>query len=167
MDNRPLDSRASAPHPRQAPPVGRALRLLLGVVLLAYVVPVYFRMNVSTAGRVLLLLLGLVGLYSLLQIGVSRRVVRPGVGAVVGTGLLFALFVAGGTGAPLLGRGVGQLAALTFLGLSLVVAGVRADPGCEVMAIPGLLFGQHAELACLIFSPLDRLERKLRSKRVV
>ena len=42
---------------------------------------------------------------------------------------------------------------------------VRAAPGCEVMAIPGLLFGKHTELACLIFSPLDRLERKLRSKR--
>jgi hypothetical protein len=167
MDDRPLDSRAPAPPPRLAPPVGRALRLLLGVVLLAYVLPVYFRMDVSTSGRVLLLLLGLVGVYSLLQIGVSRRVARPGLGAVVGTGLLLALFVAGGTEAPVLGRGVGQLAALTFLGLSLVVAALRADPGCEVMAIPGLLLGQHTELACLIFSPLDQLERKLRSKRVV
>jgi len=36
-----------------------------------------------------------------------------------------------------------------------------------VMAIPGLLFGKHTELACHIFSPLDRLERKLRSKRRV
>jgi hypothetical protein len=49
---------------------------------------------------------------------------------------------------------------LTFLGISLVVAGLRAAPGCEVMAIPGLLFGKHTEPACLIFSPLDRLERK-------
>jgi hypothetical protein len=47
----------------------------------------------------------------------------------------------------------------------LVVAGVRAAPGCEVMAIPNLLFRKHTELACLFFSPLDNLERKLRNKR--
>jgi hypothetical protein len=65
---------------------------------------------------------------------------------------------------PILGHGEGKLAAVTFLGISLVIAGVRAAPGCELMAIPGLLFGKHTELACIIFSPLDRLERKLRSK---
>jgi hypothetical protein len=32
------------------------------------------------------------------------------------------------------------------------------------MAIPDLLFGRNAEMPCLIFSPLDRLERKLRRK---
>ena len=80
---------------------------------------------------------------------------------------LVALYVAGASQAPILGRGVGELAALTFLGISLVVAGVRADPGCDVMAIPGALFGKHTELPCLVFSPLDRLERKLWSKRVV
>ena len=60
-----------------------------------------------------------------------------------------------------------QLAAVSFLGFSLVVAGVRSTSGCELMAIPDVLFGKHIELACLIFSPLDRLERKLRSKRDV
>jgi hypothetical protein len=74
------------------------------------------------------------------------------------------MYLVGGPGSPILGRGEGRLAAVTFLGVSLVVAGVRATPGCEVMAIPGLLFRKHTELACLIFSPLDRLERKLRSK---
>ncbi len=78
--------------------------------------------------------------------------------------LLVALYVAGASGSPILGRGKGELAAVTFLGVSLVVAGVRAAAGCELMAIPGVLFGKHTELACLIFSPLDRLERKLRSK---
>jgi hypothetical protein len=68
---------------------------------------------------------------------------------------------------PIVGGGKGQLAAFAFLGISLVVAGVRAAPGCEVMAIPSLLFGKHTELACIIFSPMDRLERKLRSKRGV
>jgi hypothetical protein len=151
--------------PRQAPPVGRALRILLGVVLIVYVTPVYFKVPVGVAVGSLLLMLGLIGVYSLIHIGVSRRIVGPCVGAILAAGLLVALYVAGASHLPIVGGGKGQLAAVTFLGISLVVAGVRAAPGCEVMAVPGLLFGKHTELACLIFSPLDSFERKLRSKR--
>jgi len=164
-----LDSQTLVQQPRQAPPVGRALRILLGFALMIYVTPVYFRVPVPLAGGALLLVLGLIGVYSLIHIVVSRRIVAfgPCLGAVVAAGLLVALYVAGSSGLPILGRGKGQLAAVTFLGVSLVVAGVRAAPGCEVMAIPSVLFGKHTELACLIFSPLDSLERKLRSKHGV
>lgn len=151
---------------RQAPPVGRALRVLLGLALMVYVVPVYLQIPAWIFVKVLLLLLGLVGVYSLIHSVVSRRMVAVGpfFGAVVANGLLVMLYFAGASGLPVLGHGKGQLAAVTFLGISLVVAGVRAAPGCEVMAIPGLLFGKHTELGCVIFSPLDTLERKLRSK---
>ena len=151
----------------QTPPVARVLRILLGLALIVYTVPVYFQVPMRIAVGAWLLVLGLIGVYSLIHIVVSRRMITfgPCFGAVVANGLLVALYVAGSSGLPILGRGKGQLAAVTFLGVSLVVAGVRAAPGCEVMAIPGLLFGKHTELACLIFSPLDRLERKLRSKR--
>jgi len=158
-----LDSQALA---RKAPPAGRALRILFGLALMVYAVPAYFRVPLPIVVRVLLLLLGLVGVYSLIHVIVSRRIVAlgPCLGAVVGAAILVALYVAGGYGSLILGHGEGQLAAVTFLGVSLVVAGVRAVPGCELMAIPGLLFGENAELACLIFSPLDNLERKLRAK---
>ncbi len=164
-----LDSQALLQEPRRAPPVGRALRILLGLVLMVYVAPVYFQVPVRFTVRVLLLMLGLTGVYSLIHIVVSRRIIVFGacLGAVVAAGFLVALYAAGAPGSPILGHGEGELAAVTFLGISLVVAGVRAAPGCELMAIPGLLFGKHTELACLIFSPLDRLERKLRSKRDV
>jgi len=164
-----LDSQTLLQQPRQAPPVGRALRILLGLVLMVYVAPVYFRVPVRVAAGSFLLMLGLIGVYSLIHIVVSRRIIAfgPCLGAAVAAGLLVTLYVAGASGLPILGHGKGQLAAATFLGISLVVAGLRAAPGCEVMAIPGLLFGKHTELACLIFSPLDRLERKLRSKRRV
>jgi hypothetical protein len=149
--------------------VGRALRILLGLVLIVYVAPVYFQVPARVSVEVLLLMLGLIGVYSLIHIVVSRRIAAfgPCLGAIVAAGLLVALCIASATGSPILGRGVGELAAVTFLGISLVIAGVRAAPGCELMAIPGVLFGKHTELACLIFSPLDRLERKLRSKRGV
>jgi len=164
-----LDSQVLVQLPRQAPSVGRALRVLLGLALMAYVTPVYFQVPVRVAVGSLLLMLGLIGIYCLIHIVVSRRIVPfgPFLGAIVANGLLVALYVAGASGLPILGHGKGQLAAVTFFGVSLVVAGVRVAPGCEVMAIPGLLFGKHTELACLIFSPLDRLERKLRSKRGV
>ena len=160
-----LESQALPREPRRAPPVGRALRILLGLVLMVYVTPVYFEIPVPLAVRSLLLMLGLVGVYSLIHVVVSRRIVTfgPCVGAVVANGLLVVVYVAGWHGSLIFGRGEGALAAVTFLGISLVIAGGRAAPGCEVMAIPGLLFGKHTELACLIFSPLDRLERKLRS----
>ncbi len=152
---------------RKAPPAGRVLRILLGLALMIYVTPVYFQVPARVAVGSLLLMLELIGIYSLIHIVVSRRIVAfgPSLGAIVANGLLVALYVAGASRLPILGHGKGQLAAVTFFGVSLVVAGVRAAPGCEVMAIPSLLFGKHTELACLIFSPLDRFERKLRSKR--
>jgi hypothetical protein len=164
-----LESPASLGEPHRAPPVGRALRVLLGLVLLGYVTPVYFRVPSRIAMGSLLLTLGLFGAYCLIQILVSRQIVpfNSFFGVVVATGLLAGLYAAGASKLPIFGRGKGELAAVTFLGISLVVAGVCAAPGCELMAIPGVFFGKHTELACLIFSPLDKLERKLRSKRGV
>src|SRR5437773_4933314 len=132
-----------------------------------YLTPVYFQVPARVAVGSLLLMLGLIGIYSLIHIVVSRRIVAfgPFLGAIVANGLLVALYVAGASGLPILGHGKGQLAAVTFFGVSLFVAGVRASPGCEVMAIPGLLFGMNTELACLIFLQLDRFERKVRIKR--
>jgi len=149
--------------------VGRALRILLGVALMVYVAPVYFRVPVRVAVGSFLLMVGLIGVYSLIHIVLSRATIAVAscFGAIVANGLLVAVYIAGAFGLPVVGHGKGQLAAVMFLGISLVVAGVRAVPGCEVMAIPSLLFGKHTELSCLIFSPLDRLERKLRSKRDV
>src|SRR6266481_2036675 len=137
-----LDSKALLQQPRQAPPMGRALRILLGLVLIVYTVPVYFQVPRRVAVGAWLLVLGLIGVYSLIHIVVSRRIVAFGscLGAVVAFGLLVAFYVAGASVLPILGHGKGQLAAATFLGISLVVAGVRAAPGCELMAIPGVFF---------------------------
>jgi len=152
---------------RRLLPVGRLLRILLGLVLMLYVVPVYFKVPSGSAVGSLLLVLGLIGGYALIHMFVSRQILPfgPFLGTVVASGLLVVLYVAGASLLPIVGHGKGQLAAATFLGISLVVAGLRAAPGCELMAIPGVLLGKHTELVCVIFSPLDRLERKLRSKR--
>jgi len=150
--------------PRKAPPIGRVFRILMGLALIVYVTPIFFRVPLRFIGEVVLLMLGLISLYTLLDIVVSRCIVGSFVGAVVAAGLLVALYLAGIHGSLIFGHGEGALAVITFLGISLVVAGVCAAPGCEVMAIPGLLFRKHTELTCFIFSPFDSLERKLRSK---
>src|SRR5216683_225144 len=75
-------AQASSQPPRKAPPVGRALRLLVGLLLIVH---------------------------SLLHIVVSRRLVAlgSGLGALLGLGILVALYLAGGLGGPFLGRGEG------------------------------------------------------------
>ena len=90
--------------PHRAPPMGRALRILLGLVLIGYTVPVYFRIPIRLAVGAWLLVLGLVGVYSLLHIVLSRHVVVfvPSLGAVVANGLLIVLYVVGGSGLPIL-----------------------------------------------------------------
>lgn len=165
--NQPTPQGGPFEQPRHTPPVGRVLRILLGLVLMVYVVPVYFKVSARVAMGSLLMVLGLIGVYILIHIFVSRRILPPGFATIVANGLLVALYIIGASRLPILGLGKGQLAAVSFLSISLVVAGVYAAPGCELMAIPDVVLGKHTELACLIFSPVDRLERKLRSKRGV
>ena len=123
--------------------MGRVLRILLGLALMIYVTPVYSQVPARVAVGSLLLMLGLIGIYSLIHIVVSRRIVAfgPFLGAIVANGLLVALYVAGASGLPILGHGKGQLAAVNLL-RCLVGSCWRARR----------------------FSPLERFERKLRSK---
>jgi hypothetical protein len=68
------------------------LRILLGLVLMVYMAPVYFQVPVRVAVGSLLLMLGFIGVYSLIHIVVLRRIVLfgPCLGAVVASGLLVA-----------------------------------------------------------------------------
>jgi hypothetical protein len=68
----------SLEQPRQAPPVGRALRIVLGLALMAYVVPVYLQIPARVSVRVLVLMVGLLGVYSLIHILISRRIISFG-----------------------------------------------------------------------------------------
>jgi len=73
-----LDSQALVQQPRKALPVGRGLRILLGFVVIVYTVPVYFQVPMRLAVGGWLLVLGLIGIYSLIHIVVSRRIVAFG-----------------------------------------------------------------------------------------
>jgi hypothetical protein len=113
----------------------------------------------------LVLMLGLIVVYSLIL--ASLRFIGSVLGSILTHALIVAVYIAGFSRLPVLGGGKGQLAAVTFVGISLVIAGMRALPGCELMAIPALFFRVETHAACPIFSPLDKLERNLRRKNRV
>ncbi len=48
-----------------------------------------------------------------------------------------------------------------FLGSSLLVAPIRGYAGCEIMAISNWITGRNDQVGCVLFSPLDAIERKL------
>src|SRR5574337_2096947 len=61
---------------------------------------------------------------------------------------------------------IGARILLLFFGISFVIGGVRATPGCEITAIPNLFVQSSRQLTCWcpLFSPLDSLERRFRYK---
>jgi hypothetical protein len=66
---------------------------------------------------------------------------------------LIALFVFGGQ--------PGRVAAVGYLGLSLLLLTAKGNTSNEVLFIPALLSGQETHLRCLLFAPIDLIEQNL------
>lgn len=148
----------------RALPVGRLLRLLLGVILIADLIPIYSRFRAPFLFMTALLFVAILVVYSLIHVLTLRRVLglNSWLGTAVTLALLIAVYLVGGRGGFLLGKGEGRLAAGTFLGISLLLAAIRGDAGCELMSIPSAVFKKRCRLPCIAFSPVDRIEQKLR-----
>ncbi len=138
-------------------PVGRSLRILLGVSGAG----VLWLGNPQLTGnpfQVLGFLGVVVILYVIIAMRFGRRViarVNPWVGAILldsPVELAFVPFVPD----PL------KLALLLFFAISMVCAGACSYGGCEVLAIPNMLLGARYNVACILFSPIDFVEGKLR-----
>lgn len=135
--------------------LGRLLRFFLGVFFVTEVWPVY--MEVTAQGAVIRVswAIGLVLFYLLMHLVTVKFV--SGIHPLVGSILAFAPFLSVffiGYGGP------AATGALTFLAVSLILASIRADPGCEVMSVPAMVAGKHTHLCCLLFSPIDWCESK-------
>ena len=136
-------------------PIGRILRFGIGAFMLAPIVPQIASATLMTdamiAGTIVALLAG----YTLIHLAVWRFApnLNRWLGAVVAVAPAVLVFVFGGA--------IGQIAAVGYVGGSLLIDSLNGDAGCEVMAIPGILCGKRTHLACLVFSPLDWLEEKL------
>jgi len=55
-----------------------------------------------------------------------------------------------------------SVAALVFYGASMLLAAVRGYSGCEVTAISNWILGRDDQVGCLVLSPVDDLERRLK-----
>ena len=54
-------------------------------------------------------------------------------------------------------------AALIFYGASMLVAAARGYGGCEVLAISNWILRRDDQVGCLVLSPIDNYERRLKS----
>jgi hypothetical protein len=140
----------------KARPVGRIVRLLTGALLtlhiaISHLVGAPLLLTVQVAGVVV----GLIAFYALVQVGISKFVpeINRWVGAVLAVAPVFLIFLVGG---PPVRHGV-----VLFLGVSLLLTGLRSDGGCEVMTLPGMILGKRTHLVCIVLSPLDWAEERL------
>jgi hypothetical protein len=140
---------------RRAGPIGRLLRLLLAGFLILTVAPHYLTASWQSNLKIAASIAGLLVFYTALHLVIARYVPRLNrwLGALLAIMPASILF--------LLGGGIGQMGALTYVGGSLFIDSLNGDIGCEVMAVPGLLFKERTHLACIVFSPFDWLEQKL------
>jgi len=143
--------------------MGTAARLLVGLVLLGSVL----QGELAGPFRPAAWLLGLVGFPAVLlgwQWWRARRG-RPRLRATgpLGHGLNIAVFLAlylTPWYAPSL-RFTSD-AALLFYGTSMLLAALRGYGGCEVLAVSNWLLRRDDQVGCVVFSPIDHLERHLR-----
>jgi hypothetical protein len=144
-------------------PIGRSLRLIIGAILTWVAVPVYFRADWTYGLASLGVVVALTLFYALMHYAISRYLpdINRWLGAALAVTPVFLVWLFGQGGGAIFGQGEGGTAAITYVGLSLLVDFIRADAGCEVMAFPGLIFGNRTHLACIALSPIDALEEKL------
>ena len=137
-----------------ARPVGRVLRLVLGVLLIVEsgrnLVGSDLALVAMTAGVVV----GEFLFYAAVHLVIVRYVssINRWAGAVLAVTPVFLVFV--------LSDAPGRLGTLAFVGISLVLTALRNDAGCEVMTLPGMVFGRRTHLVCVALSPIDWVEEK-------
>ena len=143
--------------------IGRLLRLLVGALFLGAVVmlPTWTWQYAIRVGGVFL---ALFCFYLLLGWALSRgrKRLSPWGGAFLSNGIIGLVMVLGMPNGLILGHGEGFIGAAAYVGISLLIAAWRADPGWEVMTLPALVWRQHSALPCLLFTPLDAIEKKHR-----
>jgi hypothetical protein len=152
-----------AASPRRIGGMGTAARLLVGLVLVGSVL----RGELAGPFRPAAWALGLVGLPPVLlawqwwraRRGRPRLRATGPVGHALNVAVFLALYLTPWY-APSL-RFTSD-AALLFYGTSMLLAALRGDAGCEVLAVSNWLLSRDDQVGCVVFSPIDQFERHLR-----
>jgi hypothetical protein len=143
------------PGPRKAGIIGRTLRLMLGLLLAWMTFTVTRFEDVAFNLRIVAVFAGLTTFYTILHLVIGKYGARINrwFGAALAVAPVILVFALGGA--------VGRLASVAFIGISLLLQAIRGDGGCEVMAIPAVMFGKRTHLMCILFSPIDLVEEHL------
>ena len=144
--------------------VGTMARLAVGLVLAGSVAVGHWRFGFHP-GPWMLGLFGFPAVLLALQSARARRnasrLEATGIPAqVTNVAVLLALYLTPEY-APALS--VSSDAALLFYGGSMLVAAARGYAGCEVLAVSNWLLHRDDQVGCLVFSPIDHLERRWRA----
>ncbi|MDH3458752.1 MAG: hypothetical protein OER90_18070 [Gemmatimonadota bacterium] len=135
--------------------IGRTLRLMLGGLLAWMTFTVMRAEDQAFNLRVLAVGSGVTVFYGVVHFVVVRfgAHLNRWLGAALAVAPVVLVFAFGGS--------VGRVAAVAYIGVSLLLQAVRGDGGCEVLAIPAVALGRRTHLMCLLFSPIDWVEKHL------
>jgi hypothetical protein len=147
---------------RDIGPLGTALRLLVGLLLVGLIV--YGQLATSGHLAPVTWVLGLLGFPALVLAWHVWRIRRNPAPFSDTSPLSFVLSLVLPLALYLTGWYVPVLwfkssATLIFVGGSLLLAALRGSSGCEFLALSNWLLRRHDQLACAVFTPIDFLER--------
>ena len=151
---------------RHLGPLGTAARVIVGLWLLGSVV----QGHVAGEFRPVPWVLGLVAFPALVLGWQWRRSRRTAsrfkatgpVAHVLNIAVFFALYLTPEY-APALSAT--SDAALLFYGASMLLAAIRGYAGCEVLALSNWLLRRNDQVGCMVFAPIDHVERRARGAR--
>lgn len=148
---------------RDIGPLGTAMRLILGVLLVGIIVDG----QIASARHLtpITWLLGLLGFPALVLLWHIWRIRRNQARFSDTSPLSFVLSLALPLAAYFIGWLVPPLwftsdATLIFVGSSLVLAALRGSAGCEFLALSNWILRRTDQLACAVFTPIDTLDRR-------
>lgn len=135
--------------------IARTLRLMLGALFCWMTYTVMSSENTAFNLNVLWVFGGVLIFCTIVHFAIGKF--RPNLNRWLGAFLvalpLLALFVFSGQ--------TGRLAAVGYVGISLLLLAAKGNSANEVLFIPALLSGKETHLRCLLLAPIDLVEKHL------
>ncbi|MDQ4037642.1 MAG: hypothetical protein M3313_04660 [Actinomycetota bacterium] len=152
----------SVTHRRAVGPLGTVARIVLGLILIATVVTGHFQPLAWTAGIVAFPAIVIAAHWIRLRRNPAHIEATGPIGFAVNLAVVLVLFLTPWY-APALA--FTNNAAALFYGASMLLAAARGYAGCEVLALSNWLLRRDDQVGCLVFEPIDRLERARAARR--
>jgi hypothetical protein len=157
--------------PRQIGTIGTGARVLIGSFMVLYGLTggrIEVHGNLQTGFDPLSVAIGLVGFPAVLltwqwiraRTGQTRYEATGPLATTINIAVFIALVLTPQYAPPL---AFTSNAAFLFYGASMLLAAARGYGGCEVLAISNWILRRDDQIGCLVLSPIDGYERRLKS----